>query len=887
MPDNSDNQQYHHHTKEDYFNTLQAVFDAFDPSCVIGRNGIIQLANKAFASLFGKQVQEYINTNAFDIFSPDIASFGRDKAEETFRSGKIVTFDDERDGRFVRFSLYPIVDNGGQITRLLMTGHEISEMKLAEKEASDKKFFSSSLIESIPGAFYMIDPEGRFVEWNTYERDIVVGKPEDEMANTFIIETVHPGDRLMVTEKIRDILEHGHEESVEVRILMHGGPDVRWFQATGKRIIINDVKFLIGTGIDINEHKLAEDNALRNSEDRFRTLFEEHSSVQLIIDHETAKIIDANRAAATYYGWSIEKLRTMSMHDINTSPPEEVKHEIEMNRLSGHRLLSYQHRKADGSIRDVEVLNKIITVNGKKLSYAIIHDVTERRQAENQLQKMSVAIEQNPTVVVMTDPAGNIEYVNPQFTEHTGYTAEEAKGQNPRILKSGLMPKSVYEDLWNTILAGKIWRGELQNKKKNGELFWERAIVSAIRNSDGIITNFVAVKEDITEQKKMMDALIAAKEKAEENDRLKSAFLANISHEIRTPMNGILGFSELLKEPQLSGEEQAEYIDLIHQSGQRMLNLINDLIDISRIEAGETYPQIAETPINEVCHDLCAFFKPQADKKGLRLTCTTGLPDHESIIVTDQIKLQQILTNLVQNSLKFTRTGSIDIGYARKGNMLTFYVSDSGIGVPLEMQHKIFERFRQADNSLTRAHEGSGLGLSISKAYVEMLGGTIRVVSEGDSKGSRFTFSIPYNPLISKKIDHKSPSVQEPTGTLPGLTILIAEDDEVNCYLLQKSLKGENITLFYAGNGLEAVALVKSHPEIDLVLMDIKMPVMNGYEATRQIKQLRPEIPVIAQTAFTSNEDKEKAAEAGCDRFITKPIKKNELLRMMHELLHK
>ena len=885
MQDDRDNNHNCNFPMEECCNTLQSVFDAFDPSCVIDRNGIIQLANKSFASLCGKQVQEYINTNAFDIFSPEDASCMREKADEVFRTGKIVTFEDGRNGRSICLTLHPVVAKDGKITSLLLTAHDTTEMKLTEKGSSNNKFFSSSLIESIPGAFYMIDGEGRFVAWNTYERDIVVGKPEAEMANTFVIETIHPDDRLMVTEKIKDILEHGNEESIEVRILMHGGPEVRWFQATGKRIIINDVKFLIGTGIDINAHKLAEDNALQNSEDRFKTLFEEHSSVQLIIDHATAKIIDANRAAANFYGWSIEELRTMSMEDINTSPSDEVKHEIEMNRWSGQHPLSYQHRRADGSIRDVEVLNKMITVNGKDLSYAIIHDVTERRQAEHQLRKMSVAVEQNPTVVVMTDPDGNIEYVNPQFTEHTGYSAEEAIGRNPRIIQSGLMPKSVYEDLWNTILAGNIWRGDLQNKKKNGELFWERAIVSAIRNFDGVITNFVAVKEDITEQKKMMDALIAAKEKAEENDRLKSAFLTNISHEIRTPMNGILGFSELLKEPQLSGEEQAEYIDLIHQSGQRMLNLINDLIDISRIEAGETSPQIAETPINEVCHDLCAFFKPQANKKGLRLTCTTGLPDHESIIVTDQLKLQQILTNLVQNSLKFTRTGGIDICYTRKGSVLTFSVTDSGIGVPVDMQKKIFERFRQADNSLTRAHEGSGLGLSISKAYVEMLGGTIRVESKGYSKGSKFIFTIPYNPLLSPRIDHKSPPVQELGSTLPGLTILIAEDDEVNCYLLQKNLKGENITLLYAGNGLEAVALVKNHPEINLVLMDLKMLVMNGYEATRQIKQLRPELPVIAQTAFTSNENKEKAAEAGCDRFITKPIKKNELLLIIHELL--
>ena len=487
----------------------------------------------------------------------------------------------------------------------------------------------------------------------------------------------------------------------------------------------------------------------------------------------------------------------------------------------------------------------------------------------------------------MTDPEGNIEYVNPQFTECTGYTIEEVKGQNPRILQSGLMPKSVYEDLWNTIFAGNIWRGELQNKKKNGVLFWERAVMSAIRSPDGVITNFVAVKEDITEQKLLTDALIAAKEKAEENDRLKSAFLANISHEIRTPMNGILGFSELLKEPHLSGEEQAEYIDLMQQSGQRMLNLINDLIDISRIEAGQTMLQVAETPVNELLHDVCSFFKPLAEAKGLRFDCKPRLPDSESIIISDQTKLNQILTNLVQNALKFTRTGSIVIEYSRKGTMLTFSVSDSGIGIPVAMQNRIFDRFLQVDNSLTRNHEGSGLGLSISKAYVELLGGTIWVESE-EGKGCKFIFTIPYNPLIASITKYTLPPAEQLIlSPLSCKTILIAENDEVSSFLLNKTLKGENITLYHASNGLEAVGMVKNHPEIDLVVMDIQMPVMNGYEATRQIKQIRPGLPVIAQTAFTSKEDMVQAQEAGCDSFITKPIKKNELLGLVKELLHR
>jgi len=513
----------------------------------------------------------------------------------------------------------------------------------------------------------------------------------------------------------------------------------------------------------------------------------------------------------------------------------------------------------------------------------LIHDITERKQTEMQLKKLGTAVEQSPAIVVITDPLGNIEFVNPMFTLVTGYSAEEVLGQNPRILKSGLMPEALYEDLWRTILSGDVWSGELQNRKKNGELYWDQAVISAIVNKEGMITNFVDVKLDITEQKQILSELIASKERAEESDRLKSAFLANISHEIRTPMNGILGFAQLLKEPQLSGTEQGEYIDMIQQSGERMLNLINNLINISRIEAGETLLHIAKTSVNELLRDLYTFFKHEMDKKGLRLHCMQSLSDSESIIETDSGKLVQILTNLIQNALKFTRKGEIDFGYNLINGFLEFYVIDTGIGIALDMKEKIFDRFHQVDNPLTRTEEGAGLGLSISKAYVEMLGGTIRVES-GEEWGSVFYFTLPYRHHGSTIIPLPPPVIQMPVITVQTLTILVVEDDAVSNLLLKMYLNKGDITTLLAFNGKEAVGLVDHHPEINLVLMDLKMPVMDGYEATVLIKKIRPDLTIIAQSAFTSKEEKQKAIEAGCDGFISKPIDKNELFTLITDL---
>ena len=506
---------------------------------------------------------------------------------------------------------------------------------------------------------------------------------------------------------------------------------------------------------------------------------------------------------------------------------------------------------------------------------------------ENQLKKLGVAIEQSPSIVMITDPYGAIEYVNPMFTHATGYSAEEAIGHNPRILKSGLMPDSVYKDLWQTILSGKVWRGELQNKKKNGDLLWESVVISTILDNDGTLLNFVAVKEDITEQKKLLNELAVAKEKIDESERIKASFLANISHELRTTINGIIGFSEIMKDQDISKEEQTEYNNLIHRSALLMMNIINDLIDISRIDAGEIMLQTAESPVNELLHNIYAFFKSDIDSKGLRLSCTSGLPDNESIIETDSSKLTQILTNLIQNALKFTTVGGIDFGYTRNNTMLEFYVKDSGIGIPVEMHDKIFERFYQVDHSLTSSYNGSGLGLSISKAYVELLGGSLRVESAVGS-GSKFLFSIPYNPPIFQLSGTPSSPLtlgNELLDSLSGLTILIVEDHLESSYLMSKSLSDESCIILYAANGLEAVKLVKKFLQINLVLMDIKMPVMDGLEATRHIKQMRPDLPVIAQSAFTSYEDREKASEAGCDIFITKPINKIELIKLIKKLM--
>ena len=749
----------------------------------------------------------------------------------------------------------------------------------------------------------------------------------------------------------------------------------------------------------------------------------------------------------------------------------------------------------------------IVKVNGT------FQDISERKSAENQLQKLSMAVEQSPVSIFLTDIEGNIEYVNPKVIEITGYTLAELIGKNPKIFSSGQTPKSVYKKLWTTIASGKEWHGEFHNKRKNGEFYWELASISPIINEKGKITNYLAVKEDITDRKqKVADLIIAneklafqnkekekraeelivankelafqnkekgrraaelvvanielifqneekekraaelivaneelafqnkekgkraaelvvanielifqneekekraaelvaankeldfqnkekekraaelavanialvfqndekekraaelvvankeldfqnkekekraaelnvanielvfqneekenraaeliiankklsfqnkvkekraaelvvanielifqneekekraaelivAKERAEESDKLKSAFLANMSHEIRTPMSGILGFTELLKEQDLSNEKQQKFINIIQKSGARLLNIINDIVDISKIEAGLMRVDINESNIEEQIAYIHTFFKPEIEKKGLQFFVENNTNEKDIIIKTDREKLYAILTNLVKNAIKYTNEGLIVLSYERKGKFFEFSVKDTGIGIPKDRQEAIFERFIQADISDKMALQGAGLGLSISKAYVELLGGKIWVESE-EGIGSVFYFSIPCNNETEKVFVQDTDAATKADEKAGNIKILIAEDDEPSQMLLSTIVEAYASEIFIANDGLEAVEIYKNNPDIDLILMDIQMPKINGYEATQQIRQLNKKVIIIAQTAYALSFDRQKGINAGCSDYISKPILKDELTALIRK----
>ncbi len=512
-----------------------------------------------------------------------------------------------------------------------------------------------------------------------------------------------------------------------------------------------------------------------------------------------------------------------------------------------------------------------------------------RQKAEEELSRSEEnfrrSISESPLGIRIISVDGKTVYVNKAFLDIYEFHSLEEFANT--LAKDRYTPKSYLQhqkreerrkngqDVFDYEISIVRKNGEIRHVKvSRKEVLWNGAI------------HYQSINMDITEQKKLTEELIAFKEKAEENERLKSAFLANMSHEIRTPMNGILGFAGLLKEPNLSGDEQQEYINIIEKSGARMLNIINDIVDISKIESGQMEVHLKVTNINEQIEYIYTFFRPEVEEKGMKLFFKNGLPSKEVNLITDREKVYAILSNLVKNAVKFSFKGNIEFGYEKKSSFLEFYVRDYGIGIPIDRQKAIFDRFVQADIGDKRAFQGAGLGLSITKAYVEMLGGKMRLESV-EGKGSTFYFTLPYNKEIEKNEVKNVTANEGEQNQIKPLRILIAEDDEGSAMLIKIAVQNFCKEIFLAKTGVEAVNICRTNPNIDLVLMDIKMPEMDGYEATRQIRKFNTKVIIIAQTAYALPGDKEKTIEAGCNDYISKPIKKYQLVLFIEKYFKK
>jgi PAS domain S-box-containing protein len=515
-----------------------------------------------------------------------------------------------------------------------------------------------------------------------------------------------------------------------------------------------------------------------------------------------------------------------------------------------------------------------------------------RAQAEEELQNLRTAVEQSANTVVITDADGRIEYVNPAFEKSTGYTAAEALGNNPRVLKSGEQDSAFYGDLWKTITSGKIWRGEFHNRRKDGLLYWESATISPVHNGTGKIVHFIAVKEDITDRKILESNLLDALNLAEAGNRAKSEFLAIMSHELRTPLNGVLGFAELLADTPLNNE-QSEFARTISSSGNHLLHIVNDILDFSSIEKGSMKFEAVPVAVAEIVESSCIPIRKTAADKGLKFRCELDplLPNE---IIGDSHRICQVLINLIANAVKFTAAGSVVLRVSptsdRNSASLDFSVRDTGIGMSPETIGQLFKPFTQADSKMNRRFEGTGLGLAISQRLAEAMGGKITVVST-PGEGSTFTFRLPMDSStgrIAPGADGTTTGVAHGFSGSNGSLVLVVEDDPNNSHLAGKMLEALGFRAEYAANGQEALDAFRAG-SFSAILMDMLMPVMDGLTATRKIRELEAatgaRVPIIALTANVLPAHKEICLAAGMDDYLSKPFKKAQLAEKLARFL--
>jgi PAS domain S-box-containing protein len=777
------------------------------------------IVNEPFARLYSKDVADIIGKSDHDLCSPEIAEDYERNDDEVKKSRTrqlLEHVEDLPQGQYwLETFKTPIYNEKGEVIGITGISRDISERKSMEETLREREEHFRALLQNSSDAISILDKDGIILFESSYHNKILDFERE-ELLNKPIFGIVHPDDVESFRETFREVLSKPKKQIKKEYRNLHKNKRWIYVESIFSNQLSNPfIKGIIVNSRDITERKMGE---LKERVYHDNLVFLSNSALDLL----------GLSSVDDIYSYIAEKLTVFLENAIVvvTSYKEEAN--------------IFNIEKVAGIAHAVEDVAEILERSPIGLRFNV--------------ERANKGVEGAGTVNIIKE-----EYLMDNLGEISG-------SQFLRV-KELLKVHKVYNI------------GMARHNKLLGNvtiLTLDRSIIKFKH----IIETFIHQVSVVLHRSLLESELIKAKEKAEESDKLKTAFLANMSHEIRTPMNGILGFAEMLNDDALSPVNRKKYLGIINSNGKMLINLIDDIIDFAKIEADQLNIMTDDFSLNNLLAELHSSFSTESlrrEKSGLRILYRKALTNDNCFIRTDPNRLRQILTNLIGNSIKFTQTGFIEFGYRlEKPDQLLFYVKDTGIGISKDKLDLIFERFMQADVSSTRKYGGSGLGLAISKGLVELLGGKMWAEST-INEGSTFYFTLRYLPALKKDEDSEEKKRPKTNYNWEGKLFLIAEDDKFSYKFLEGFLKQTGADVMHAADGHEAVSLCRNHESIDLVLMDIQMPEMNGLEATTAIKLFRKNIPVIAQTANAITEERQKCLEAGCDDFISKPINILEL----------